>query len=192
MSKEEVDDLFGELEPKLSGMQYRAKDTKEFYAVARDILNFYQPLQRAVIDIVATRHPDKQEDTKKLLMQANAFINEATTGSRRLKMHEFIAMHDVVMKDIDKDVVSDYLYLMSTAVMFRYVMAKREQRKDQLKPEELGHSFQALYAMSVCPDELATAIQKHMLAYKHVPAVTFINNPPAVPDQEGGSGAGQD
>ena len=186
---EEEKELMASIESKMpsSGMQFELRDSKKgMWGANRDILGFYRPLQEAVIDLVAARYPDKRDDVEKLYMQANGFINEATGGTRKLKIHEFVSMLDLVMKDIDKEVVDDYTRLMCAAFMFRYVLGKREQPEYRVAPEELGHAFEAVYIMSVLPEELAAKVKRHLVAYGHVDDIVFNNRPPCVIDEKEG------
>ena len=164
---------------------YVVVDSKKVpYAGSRDILGFYKSLQTGVISIVAERFPDKTEEVEKLRMQANGFINEATTGKNQLEIHEFLTHHEWTMEDIDKEVVDAYTRLMCAAFMFRFVMGKREQPEKPIKPDALGKSLQAMYIMSILPPDLAGQVRDHLRAYKHVPDVLFVNSPPAVPEKE--------
>jgi len=173
-----LEDDLATLEPMESRMQFRQRDSKTFYAPARDILGFYISLQKGVIGILEERYPDKPEDVHKLQMQANGFINEATAGARKLEIHEFVSMHDLVMKDIDPLIVAEYTRLMCASFMFRYVMGKREQPENQLQPEEIRRSFEGMYIMSVLPEDLMVKVRQHLRAFKHLPDVLFENRPP--------------
>jgi hypothetical protein len=164
---------------------YVVVDSKKVpYSGWRDILGFYKSLQMGVIAIIGARYPDKKEDIEKLRMQANGFINEAITGKQRLSLAQFVELHDLIMKDIDKQIIDDYTRLMCAAFMFRYVLGKREQGDDFIPPEALGKSFQALYILSILPEDLSQQVQNHLRAFNHVHNVLFYNEPPAVPEVE--------
>lgn len=180
-------DPYKKIEDKLpeANITYRVKNSqKDTYAPGRDILNFYASLQRAVVEVVATRHPDKEEDINKLEKQINGFINEANIGKQKLTLAQFVEMQDAVMKVIDKEVVDDYTRLMCAAFMFRFVSGKRERPKERIQAEEVGKAFQALYILSVLPDDLEEKVTKHIRAYKHVPGKFLDSDPTCVVEED--------
>ena len=173
-------------------MQYRPKRSQKFYAPGRDILGFYRPLVKEVLDLVHARHPDKPADVEKLQMLHNAIINEATAGARKLEMHEIIQAFTETLKDIDQAVVDDYTRLLAAVCMFRYVLGKREVPEHQVEAEELGKAFDCLYTLSVVPPELEEQLKKHLLAYGHIPKIVVENEPPCVAEnieEDGPNGA---
>jgi hypothetical protein len=166
-------------------MQYRLRDgvTARYYSDGRDILGFYRPLHEAVLEIMAERHPDREQEIKNLRGMTCMIINEATAGEQDMKLPELLEAHRKAMVTIAQDLVHEYTMMLAGAYTWRYVMGKREPFEDRLGPEVLEKSFSGVYVLSVLPDDLAAEVRKHLKTYNLLPAVLFDNVPPAVAEE---------
>jgi hypothetical protein len=160
--------------------QYRPKRSQEFYAPGRDILGYFRPLYIEALNIVRERHEDKIAETNKLEMLMNGIINEATAGAKKMEMHEIISAWQETLKDVDEEIANEFCRVFVSAIVFRYVLGKREVSEDQVKSEELGKAFGGMFVFSVLPAELAAAAKQHMMAYNHIPKIVVENEPPCV------------
>ncbi len=159
-------------------IQYRPNRSQEFYAPGRDILGFFRPLYLETLGILHERNKDKEGEVNKLEMLMNGIINEATAGERKLEMHEIINQWQEALKQVDGDIADEFCRVFASAIMFRYVLGKREVSEDQVKSEDLGKVFSGLYLLSVLPEDMAGKVKQHVMAYNHIPKIALENEPP--------------
>ena len=164
-------------------LQFRPDRSQEFYAPGRDILGYFRPLYIETLDILNMRNKDKADDINRLEMLMNGIINEATAGVKKIEMHEILYMWQEALKQIDDDLANEFCRIFTSAIMFRYVLGKREVSDNQVKAEELGKAFTGLYMLSVLPEGLATAVRQHMIAYNHMPKIVMENTPPCTVEE---------
>lgn len=168
-----------------SKMQYKMRDgvSAKYYAFGRDILGFYRPLHESVLEIMAERHPDRQEEIKNLRGMNCMVINEATAGEQDMNLDELLKAHRSAMVTIAQDLVNEYTMILAGAYTWRYVMGKREPFEDRLGPEVLEKAFSGVYVLSVLPDDLAEQVRKHLKTYNLLPPILFDNVPPCIAEE---------
>jgi hypothetical protein len=165
-------------------IQFRPDRSQDFYAPGRDILGFFRPLYLETLEIMHERHKDKTEEVQKLEMLMNGMINEATAGVHKLEMPAIISAWQESLKEVDDEIADEFCRIFTSAMVFRYVLGKREVPEDQVKQEELGNAFSGLYMLSVLPEKLywiipfREKVRQHMRTYNHIPKIAVTNTPP--------------
>lgn len=165
-------------------MQYRAKGSTDYYAPSRDVIHWFTPVLRGVMELMCEEFPDRHEELMPIVHATSETINEAITGSESLPIERITSKLDGALHNCASDLVFVWRKHLIDALVFRYVAGMREQEEGQVDVKELSKAFTGMYLLSILPPEIAKAARDHLQTYAHLPEILFENEPPAVKEED--------
>lgn len=165
-------------------IQYQRKEGGGIYAPRRDVLNWFKPVVRLILEQMGERHPTRIPELHKLATALSGMINEIVTGAEAETIEQITRSFEEHTSEVDPSLVAEFHRTMSLGVIWRYILAERVQDDDRpLDLSEMKKDIGALMLLSSLPPGLAAEVRAHLQAYNHV-TTEFVNQePPAVPEE---------